>query len=79
MKPRLVIGLVVLLSGLYFGSVSAALAQESFYKGKSIRLIVGSTPGGFYDRWARFFARYMPKYIPAILRLPCRTCRRPDL
>jgi|SRR5882724_6549030 tripartite-type tricarboxylate transporter receptor subunit TctC len=38
-------------------------AQETFYKGKTIRLIVGSTPGGFYDRWARIFAKYMPKYI----------------
>ncbi len=64
MKQRMVIGLLVLLSSFYFGSVSLASAQESFYKGKSIRLIVGSTPGGFYDRWARFFARYMPKYIP---------------
>src|SRR3989337_3518868 len=63
MKPRMVIGLL-LLSCLYFGSVPTALAQEPFYKGKSIRLIVGSTLGGFYDRWARFFARYMPKYIP---------------
>ena len=39
-------------------------AQEPFYKGKTMRIVVGSTPGGFYDRWARMFARYMPKYIP---------------
>jgi tripartite-type tricarboxylate transporter receptor subunit TctC len=65
MKQRRVIGLLFLLTCLYqLGSISVASAQESFYKGKSIRLIVGSTPGGFYDRWARFFARYMPKYIP---------------
>jgi tripartite-type tricarboxylate transporter receptor subunit TctC len=38
--------------------------SEPFYKGKSIRIIVGLTPGGFYDRWARVLARYMPKYIP---------------
>jgi tripartite-type tricarboxylate transporter receptor subunit TctC len=65
MKKGVVFGLFVLLTCVYhFGSVSVLSAQESFYKGKSIRLIVGSTPGGFYDRWARFFARYMPKYIP---------------
>jgi hypothetical protein len=44
-------------------------------QGKSFRLIVGSTPAGFYDRWARLFAKYMPKYIPgnpaAIWRGPC--------
>jgi len=39
------------------------LAQETFYKGKTIRLIVGTTPGGFYDRWARIFARHMPKHL----------------
>jgi tripartite-type tricarboxylate transporter receptor subunit TctC len=37
---------------------------ETFYKGKTIRIMVGSTAGGFYDRWARLFARYMGKYIP---------------
>ena len=26
--------------------------------------MVGFTTGGFYDRWARLLARYMPKYIP---------------
>jgi len=37
---------------------------EPFYKGKTIRIVVGSTAGGFYDRWARLFARYMSKHIP---------------
>jgi tripartite-type tricarboxylate transporter receptor subunit TctC len=35
-----------------------------FYKDKTVRVIVGFTPGGFYDRWARLLSRYMPKYIP---------------
>ncbi|HWP59104.1 MAG TPA: tripartite tricarboxylate transporter substrate-binding protein [Candidatus Acidoferrales bacterium] len=42
----------------------AAAQGEPFYKGKTIRIIVGSTAGGFYDRWARLFAKYMGKYIP---------------
>lgn len=37
--------------------------SEPFYKGKTIRIIVGSTPGGFYDRWGRLLSRYMGKYI----------------
>lgn len=37
---------------------------EPFYKGKTIRIMVGSTAGGFYDRWARLFAKHMSKYIP---------------
>ena len=42
----------------------SAFAQEPFYQGKTIRIVVGFTPGGFYDRWARLLSRYMPKYIP---------------
>jgi tripartite-type tricarboxylate transporter receptor subunit TctC len=38
--------------------------EESFYKGKSIKVIVGFTSGGFYDRWSRLLARYVPKYLP---------------
>jgi tripartite-type tricarboxylate transporter receptor subunit TctC len=38
--------------------------SDSFYNGKTVRIIVGFTPGGFYDRWARLLSRYMPKYIP---------------
>jgi tripartite-type tricarboxylate transporter receptor subunit TctC len=43
---------------------SARAQTETFYKGKIIRVVVGFTPGGFYDRWARLIARYMPRYIP---------------
>jgi tripartite-type tricarboxylate transporter receptor subunit TctC len=38
--------------------------QEPFYQGKTIKVVVGFTSGGFYDRWARLLARYMPKYLP---------------
>ncbi len=61
-----VAALCLLASAVYCLSHSAeqAVAQEPFYKGKAIRIMVGFTPGGFYDRWARLYARYMPKYIP---------------
>jgi len=46
-------------------TTTRAFAQTgSFYKNKTIKIIVGSTPGGFYDRWARLLAQYMPRYIP---------------
>ena len=41
-----------------------AEAQTPFYQGKQVRVVVGFTTGGFYDRWARLLARFMPKYIP---------------
>jgi tripartite-type tricarboxylate transporter receptor subunit TctC len=45
-------------------SLEQLFAQANFYEGKTVRIIVGFTPGGFYDRWARLLSRYMPKYIP---------------
>ena len=44
-----------------------AVAQEkadTFYKGKTINILVGFGPGGGYDLYARLLARYMGKYIP---------------
>jgi tripartite-type tricarboxylate transporter receptor subunit TctC len=48
---------------LHIGT-SVNAQSDSFYNGKTVRIIVGFTPGGFYDRWARLLSRYMPKYIP---------------
>ncbi len=46
-------------------AVSRVDAQETpFYRGKTVRVIVGFTSGGFYDRWSRLLARYVPKYLP---------------
>jgi len=65
MKTLKPLALVFLFSCVWiFVSISAPGAQETFYKGKTIRLVIGSTPGGSYDRWGRMFARYMPKYLP---------------
>src|SRR6266699_2690395 len=61
----LIVALGVSLAGVPSLAVPIANAQaQPFYQGKTIRIVVGFTPGGFYDRWARLLARYMPKYIP---------------
>ncbi len=49
---------------LVLASSSNVLAQADFYQGKQVKVVVGFTSGGFYDRWARLLSRYMPKYIP---------------
>ncbi len=38
--------------------------EAAFYDGKSIRLIVSSTPGGGNDTYSRLVARHISKYIP---------------
>src|SRR5262245_14799844 len=62
---RLLLTAVLCVSTILFALATNAGAQsDPFYKGKTIRIMVGSTAGGFYDRWGRLFAKYMPKYIP---------------
>lgn len=46
------------------GSDSASAADDSFYKGKTLRLIVGYSPGGGADGQARIVARHLGKYLP---------------
>ena len=45
-------------------NIKPALAQESFYKGKTIRLIEAYSAGGGYDTYARLIARHLGKHIP---------------
>jgi tripartite-type tricarboxylate transporter receptor subunit TctC len=45
-------------------SSTKLFAQTPYYQGKSIKVVVGFTTGGFYDRWARLLSRHMPKHLP---------------
>jgi len=45
-------------------TLEPTLAQEPFYKGKTIRIIVGFAAGGGFDNYSRIIARHMGKYIP---------------
>ncbi|MBM4299235.1 MAG: hypothetical protein FJ143_15975, partial [Deltaproteobacteria bacterium] len=54
----------ILLLALSLAWAARAPAQTPYYQGKQIKVVVGFTTGGFYDRWARLLSRYMPKHIP---------------
>jgi tripartite-type tricarboxylate transporter receptor subunit TctC len=41
-----------------------AKAIEEFYRGKTVRIIVGFAPGGGFDVIGRLLARYLGKHIP---------------
>jgi tripartite-type tricarboxylate transporter receptor subunit TctC len=47
-----------------FLASAAAHAQDAFYRGKTVRIIVGASAGGGYDTYSRTIARHMGKYIP---------------
>jgi len=58
-----------LLRAIVVGFILAALSPEKsgaddFYKGKTIRFVVGLAPGGGYDLSARTVGRHMGKHIP---------------
>jgi tripartite-type tricarboxylate transporter receptor subunit TctC len=56
-----VAGITVLLGP---GAQAAQSEAESFYKAKTLKFIVGSGSGAFYDQWARLIARHWGKHIP---------------
>jgi tripartite-type tricarboxylate transporter receptor subunit TctC len=39
-------------------------AVANFYRGKTVRIIVGFSAGGGYDQYSRLIGRHLPKYIP---------------
>jgi tripartite-type tricarboxylate transporter receptor subunit TctC len=42
----------------------AAAAEENFYKGKDIHLVISTAPGGVYDTFGRLIARFLPAHLP---------------
>jgi tripartite-type tricarboxylate transporter receptor subunit TctC len=61
---RALVGLVAATSLILLLSVNSANAQEPFYRGKTVRIIVGASAGGGYDTYSRTIARHMGKHIP---------------
>ena len=45
-------------------ALTSPLCAQDFYKGKTIRVIVGGSAGGGFDVYTRAMTRYMGKHIP---------------
>jgi tripartite-type tricarboxylate transporter receptor subunit TctC len=62
----------LMMVGLGFGPAAQAAAPAKydekavadFYRGKTLRIIVGFSAGGGYDQYSRLIARHLSKYIP---------------
>lgn len=54
----------LLLLAMPLAPPANARPATDFYKGKTISLVVGSTPGGGYDEYARTLARFLGAHIP---------------
>jgi tripartite-type tricarboxylate transporter receptor subunit TctC len=55
--------IIAALIGLAFSANGALATTHEFYKGKTIRIVVGYAPGGGYDFYSRVIARHMGKHI----------------
>jgi tripartite-type tricarboxylate transporter receptor subunit TctC len=49
---------------LLFSARAPVSAQEPYYQGKTIRLIVGTAAGGGFDTYSRVIARHMGRHVP---------------
>jgi tripartite-type tricarboxylate transporter receptor subunit TctC len=58
-RPALI--LLSIITGLI---ATPAYAQDDFFRGKTLNIVVGFTPGGGYDVNARAIARHISRHIP---------------
>jgi len=49
---------------LSLGAIADEARERAFYEGRTVELMVGFSPGGGYDTYARTLARHLPKHIP---------------
>lgn len=55
----------VAIVGLLLGTTATlAFTQDSFFKGKVIRIVVGFSAGGGFDTYSRLIAQHLGKHIP---------------
>ena len=54
---------IVMLAAVLLWSGKAS-AQEPFFKGKTVRIVVGFAAGGGFDTYSRAMARYWGRHIP---------------
>lgn len=63
MSGKIILSLLIAL-GLLVKVAIYDVAADEFYKGKTLRVIVMTTPGGGYDTYTRAIVRHFGKYIP---------------
>lgn len=64
MRNKLALLIAALYCFAFAARAAAAPAAEEFYRGKTIRFIVGFSAGGGFDTYARAIARHIGKHIP---------------
>jgi tripartite-type tricarboxylate transporter receptor subunit TctC len=61
---RKILRAISVLSAFFAFTALPQARADDFYKGKTIKIVVGFLAGDVYDLWARLYAQHMPKHIP---------------
>ena len=64
MRKILGLWVAVLVAAGWVASGTTASYAQDFYKGKTVRFIVGYSPGGSFDLYSRVIARHFSKHLP---------------
>ena len=56
--------MIAVLIVVHAFSSASVFAQDGFYKGKTIRMVVAFSPGGGFDTYSRAIGRHLGKHIP---------------
>lgn len=64
MRRKHLAAVVLALAMLGVSVAAGAATHEPFFKGKTIRIIVGAPAGGGFDTYSRVVARHMGRHIP---------------
>jgi tripartite-type tricarboxylate transporter receptor subunit TctC len=57
-------GLLLSAVVLFAANPASADPIEDFYRGKTMRMLIGYGPGGGYDLYARLVAEFLPQHLP---------------
>ena len=61
---KLLVGILALCTAALTAHPSGAQPAADFYRGKTVKFVVGSNTGGSYDTYSRLLAQFMGRHIP---------------
>ncbi len=64
MRSALALGVAVAVVAALLAAPVRADPIEDFYRGKTLRLLIGYGPGGGYDIYGRLVAEFLPRHLP---------------
>jgi tripartite-type tricarboxylate transporter receptor subunit TctC len=65
-RPRLAAAAAFAFAAAQMSAGTPAQAEEAFFKGKTITMVIGSGAGGGIDLYGRVVARHIGKHIPGL-------------